>query len=89
MRVAEIKAEQAPMMRELRQVHATQIRSYQLIDSFAATVSKGERTWLAHNPAVARVIPDAMIQLGSGPVRVRPLQGTGGACAARRIRRHR
>ncbi len=65
LRVAEIKAEQAPMMRELRQVHATHIRSYQLIDSFAATVSKGERAWLAHNPAVARVIPDAMIQLGS------------------------
>ncbi len=66
MRVAEIKAAQAPMMRELRQVHATQIRSYQLIDSFAATVSKGERTWLAHNSAVARVIPDTMIQLASG-----------------------
>jgi len=61
MRADVISAEQAPLMRELRQVHATHIKAYQLVNSLAATVSKGEVARLRANPAVAKVIPDVTI----------------------------
>jgi hypothetical protein len=54
-------AYQAPLMSELRDVHATHVRSYRLVDSFAATVSVGEEAWLKADPAVAEVIPDVTI----------------------------
>jgi hypothetical protein len=57
---------QAPLMRELRAVHATHIKSYQLVDAFAATVSKGEVARLKANRAVAEVIPDVTIH-GAAP----------------------
>jgi len=63
-------AYQAPLMSELREVHATHIRSYRLVDSFAATVSPGEGAWLKADPAVAEVVPDVTItdaQPSSGP----------------------
>ena len=43
MRSDAIAAKQAPLMSELRQVHATHVKSYRLVNSFAATVSAGER----------------------------------------------
>ena len=49
---------QAPLMRELRAVHATHIKSFQLVNAFAATVSKAEVARLKANRAVAQVIPD-------------------------------
>ena len=61
-RVASVSAAQAPLMSELRQVHATHVKNYQLVNSLAATVSAGERARLASNPAVAEVIPDVTIQ---------------------------
>ena len=70
---AEIGAEQAPLMSELAQVHATDIKQYQLTNSFAATVSAGEETLLSEDPSVAEVIPDVSIhgvaldQSASGP----------------------
>ena len=54
-------AYQAPLMSELREVHATHVKSYRLVDSFAATVSAGEEAWLKADPAVAEVIPDVTI----------------------------
>ena len=66
-RAAVLRAEvaaayQAPLMSELREVHATHVKSYGLVDSFAATVSSGEETWLKADPAVAEVIPDVTIR---------------------------
>ena len=55
-------AYQAPLMSELREVHATHVRSYRLVDSFAATVSAGEEARLRADPAVAEVIPDVIIR---------------------------
>jgi Subtilase family/Peptidase inhibitor I9 len=61
-RSAAISSSQRPMLSELKQVHATHVISYQLVNAFAATVSAGEQARLAANPAVAQVIPDATIQ---------------------------
>ncbi|MFZ1994767.1 MAG: protease inhibitor I9 family protein, partial [Solirubrobacteraceae bacterium] len=65
LRVAAIKVAQAPVVRELATVHATHVKSFQLIDAVAATVSKAERARLAKDPAVAQVIPDATIRLAA------------------------
>jgi hypothetical protein len=62
MRSAAVKVAQRPLMTELRDVHATHVKPYQLVNSFAATVSKGEETRLRANSAVAQVIPDVTIQ---------------------------
>ena len=52
---------QAPLLRELREVHATHVKAYALVDSLAATVSKGEVARLKSDPAVREVIPDVTI----------------------------
>ncbi len=78
-RAIAIRNEQAPLMRELREVHATNIKSFQLVDSFAATVSKAERARLEANPQVQEVIPDVTISLGSDA----EAAGTAGAVKAR------
>jgi hypothetical protein len=62
-RASRIAGNQAPLMSELSQVHATNIKSYRLANAFAATVSAGEETRLSANPQVAEVIPDVPIQL--------------------------
>jgi len=49
-------------MDELRQVHAANIKSYRLVNAFAATVSKDYVTRLKANPAVAEVVPDVVIR---------------------------
>jgi hypothetical protein len=56
-----IGASQRPLMTELREVHATHIKPYRLVNSFAATVSRGEVSRLKANPAVAEVVPDVTI----------------------------
>ena len=61
-----VLAAQAPLMRELRAVRATHVKSFQLVDAFAATVSKGEAARLRTNRAVAEVIPDVTIH-GAAP----------------------
>jgi hypothetical protein len=66
LRVAAIKVAQAPVMRELATVRATHVKSFQLIDAVAATVSKAERARLSKNSAVAEVIPDVMVR-GAAP----------------------
>jgi hypothetical protein len=74
-----IAASQAPFLRELAQVHATGVRAYRLVNAFAATVSAGEKSLLAADPAVAEVIPDGMIK---GPVAaVDPEAGQAGQTA--------
>jgi len=57
-----IAASQAPFLSELAEVHARQVKTYSLVNAFAATVSAGEEKLLAADPEVARVIPDARLQ---------------------------
>jgi subtilase family protein/peptidase inhibitor I9 len=57
-----IAAEQAPLMDELRQVQAKHVKSFKLVNAFAATVSKDYVTRLQTHPAVAQVIPDSVIR---------------------------
>lgn len=70
-RANRVATAQAPVMSELRTVHATHVKAYRLIDSFAATVSKGEVTRLKSNPAVKEVIPDVVIH-GPNPLVAAP-----------------
>ncbi len=60
-RSAAIDVEQAPLMDELRQVHASNIKNYHLVSAVAATVSQRELERLKANPAVAAVVPDVVI----------------------------
>ncbi len=64
-RAGAIHGAQRPFMTELAQVHATNIKSYTLVNAFAATVSAGEEKRLSANSSVAEVIPDATIQGGN------------------------
>lgn len=57
-----IADEQAPLMNELRQVQAVNIKSYKLVNALAARVSQGEVDRLKANPAVAAVIPDSRVR---------------------------
>ena len=62
-------AAQAGVMAELRQVHASHVRSFHIIDAVAATISSAEASRLKHNPSVKTVVPDAtrrFASLGSG-----------------------
>ncbi|MGO8956242.1 MAG: hypothetical protein ACLQFR_02525, partial [Streptosporangiaceae bacterium] len=61
-RSAAIAASQSGLVRELAEVHATHVIGYRLVNALAATVSPGEEARLRANPAVAKVIPDAIIQ---------------------------
>jgi hypothetical protein len=61
-RAATIDAEQAPLMDELRQVHATNVKRYHLVSAFAATLSKDYVATLKAHPAVAQVAPDVTIR---------------------------
>jgi Subtilase family len=60
-RAAAVSRSQAPLLAELTAVHATHVKAYQLVNSFAATVSAGEEARLRANPAVAEVVPDVTI----------------------------
>lgn len=77
-----IAASQAPFLRELAEVHATDVKSYRLVNAFAATVSADEGRLLAADPAVAQVIPDGTIE-GPSPA-VTPSAGRRSASAPTR-----
>ena len=49
-RSAAISSSQRPLLSELKQVHATHVISYRLVNAFAATVSAGEEARLKANP---------------------------------------
>jgi Subtilase family len=76
LRAKKVTGAQTPLMAELGEVHATDVKAYQLVNSFAATVSAGEEARLKANPAVAKVIPDVTIE---GPA---PEQATAPAAPA-------
>ena len=89
-RAGAIHSAQQPFMTELAQVHATHVKSYTLVNAFAATVSAGEETRLTANSSVAEVIPDATIQ-GGNDIPAAPATAAGksakSATSARRRRR--
>ena len=57
--------EQHPILGELSQTKARAVHSYITINAVAATVSPGEASHLASDPAVAEVVPDQIIKLAS------------------------
>jgi hypothetical protein len=60
-RMAESSADQASLISAAAELGAKNVRRYQLVNSFAATVSPQALTDLAANPSVAEVIPDVTI----------------------------
>jgi len=69
-RISAANNAQAGVLTELKQVHASHVTSFHIIDAVAATISSAEASYLAANPAVSAVVPDAERQfasLGSGP----------------------
>jgi hypothetical protein len=62
-RSAAVSSSQSALMTELRAVHATGVKQYTLVNSFAATVSSGEEARLRANSSVAEVIPDVTIHM--------------------------
>jgi hypothetical protein len=85
-RAAAVSRSQTPLMAELRAVHATHIKAYQLVNSFAATVSSGEEARLRANPAVAEVVPDVNISDALPTTGAVPVTGPRPASAARPAR---
>jgi len=66
-RSAAIGRVQQGVLSELAAVHARNVTSISLVNAVAATVSAGAARALAANPAVAEVIPDALVREGSSP----------------------
>jgi subtilase family protein len=66
-RASAVSLDQDSVMSELTQVHATQVKQYQLVNSLAATVSSGEESRLQANPLVQEVIPDVTLQYDESP----------------------
>ncbi len=66
-RAQEIDAAQAPYLSLLRQLHATDIKTYTLVNAFAATLPAAAATMLAGAPGVAQVIPDSPIDGPAAP----------------------
>ncbi|HEY2577774.1 MAG TPA: S8 family serine peptidase [Streptosporangiaceae bacterium] len=75
MRSAMVENVQGPLVSELRKVHATHLKTYSLVNSLAATVSKGEAARLKADPAVREVIPDVTIH-GLNPLASAPAAST-------------
>ena len=59
-RASAFAAVQSSVRTELARVHATRVRSYQLIDAISASISSAEVAHLKANPAVRAVVPDAL-----------------------------
>ena len=58
---ADAARDQGPVMSELGKVNAKRVKAYRMVNAVAATVSDGEVARLKANPAVAQVVPDAVI----------------------------
>jgi subtilisin family serine protease len=72
-RMRAANASQAGLLAELRQVHATQVHGFNIINAIAATISSAEIARLRANPAIQAVVPDAARHFaspggGGGPI---------------------
>ena len=56
-----VKRDQSPFLAELKQVKAANVKTYSLINGFAAQVTAAEAARLAADPTVASVTPDRVI----------------------------
>ncbi len=63
MRQVALQEVQSPIVSELRQLHAADFHSYDLINALSATVSQAEESRLVANPAVAEVVANATTHL--------------------------
>ena len=82
-RSALIQAAQTPYLDQLRQLGATDVHSYQLVNAISARVPAAAEARISDSPGVAAVIPDSPI-VGPSPVggdrgRARGGRGAGGA----------
>lgn len=78
-RVSALKGDQSPILSELSALQAPRVHSYSFVNAISATVSPAEAQRLAANPAVAAVVPDAVVH---GPAPATTRAGGGGAAAA-------
>jgi hypothetical protein len=67
-----VRSDQAPLLDEIAQVHATHVKRYTLVNGFAATVPSADVAHLRSDPTVAAVVPDLLIK---GPVAPRERVG--------------
>jgi Subtilase family len=63
-RIAAARADQAPVVTSIRANGGTGVTQLTAPDAIAATVPAAEVARLRQNPAVAEIVPDAMIQVG-------------------------
>jgi hypothetical protein len=78
-RVTAADAAQAPVLAELRALHASHVQGFHIINAIAATISPAEAQRLRANPAVRAVVPDSLQHLapalkdgGAGPAAPKP-----------------
>ena len=71
--------ERAPLLRQIRRSGGRVSRQFRILNAFAATVSETEGARLATNPAVAKVLPDAVL---TPPAQPRALAGASPPSAA-------
>jgi hypothetical protein len=62
-RKAAVKGDQSPYLKELKQVGATNVKTYTLVNGFSAHVSAAEAARLAADPQVASVSPERVYTL--------------------------
>jgi hypothetical protein len=81
-RQSAVAAVQDPVINELNETKAQNLKTFQIINALSATVSPGEAQRLATNPAVAEVVKDEPIPLATSepvsiPASLAPTAGTG------------
>jgi len=64
---ADAVRDQAPVLNELGKVNAKSVKTFHMVNALAAVVSAGEIERLKANPAVAAVVPDAVIHRAKRP----------------------
>jgi hypothetical protein len=64
-RTRAVDTDQAPVRRELSQLHAPDVKSFHLVNAVAATISQAEADRLSADPAVQAVVPDVQRSFAS------------------------
>ena len=80
-RSALIQAAQTPYLEQLRQLGATDVHSYQLVNAISARVPAAAEARISDSPGVAAVIPDSPIAGPSPAVATEGAAGTGAGAA--------